>query len=224
MTRLIMVIAIVIILSACSVPITDVEFTSQEMVKESIITLPTAEPTPNVTEQITSKPTEKPTVKPTTKSTKQLTPVVTTEPTPTPIVTEKPTTEPTPATTPKPTPKPTQAPEFTVISGQIRSGALQGINEARDEEGNPAAQLDGGLNSQAEAHAITMAKADNLFHSSMGYVESVRSGAFIGGWAEGYGAANHATQLCLDVEIVRIGVGSAISADGTVYTCIIGAR
>lgn len=40
-----------------------------------------------------------------------------------------------------------------------------------------------------------MAKADNLFHSSMGYVESVRNGANIGGWAEGYGAANHALTL-----------------------------
>lgn len=44
----------------------------------------------------------------------------------------------------------------------------------------------------------------------------------MGGWAEGYGAANHATQLCLDEETMRIGVGSAISANGTVYTCIIG--
>lgn len=183
-----------------------------------ITPLPILAETAEATEQVNKKPTHKPTQRPTPKPTAR----------PTPIATEKPIAEPTPATTPKPTaestPKPTQAPSYTVISSSIRSGALQGINEARKEEGNSSAQLDSGLNSQAEAHAIKMAKADKLFHSSMGHVESVRSGANIGGWAEGYGAANHATQLCLDADIIRIGVGSAKAADGTVYTCIIGAR
>ena len=173
---------------------------------------PTAKPTG------TPIPTLTPTVKPTEESTPQPTPKQTEIPTAEP--TAKPTAEPTRVTTPEPT----SAPEYTVISSQIRSGARDGINEARDEEGNPLATLDSSLNEKAEAHAIEMAKANSLYHSTLGYTESVRSGAFIGGWAEGYGAANHATQLCMDAEIIRIGVGSAMSSDGTVYTCIIGGR
>lgn len=190
--------------------------------------IPTTEVTPSSTPLETVEASEQVTEKSTQKLTEN--PTHTPKPTiaPTPIATKKPIAEPTPATTPKPTaestPKPTQAPSYMVISSSIRSGALQGINEAREEEGNPSAQLDSGLNSQAESHAIEMAKADSLYHSSLGYVESVRSGANIGGWAEGYGAANHATQLCLDEEIMRIGVGSAKAEDRTVYTCIIGAR
>lgn len=159
------------------IPITEemVNISPTATLEETVIptTEITTSPTPmesvEALEQVTEKPTQKLTGNPTH----------THKPTiaPTPIATEKPTAVSTPATTPKPTPKPTQAPEFTVICGQIRSGALQGINEARDEEGNTTAQLDSGLNSQAEAHAITMAKADKLFHSSMGHVESVRSGA-----------------------------------------------
>lgn len=159
-----------------------------------VITIPIIE----VTEQPTECPTEQPTF------------------------TLKPTENPTPS--PSPTLEPTDAPEYTVISSQIRSGALDGINEAREEEGYSPASLSSTLNAKAEAHAIEMAKANNLYHSSMGYIESVRSGAFIGGWAEGYGAANHATGLCLDADILNIGVGSAKSSDGTVYTCIIGTR
>jgi len=140
--------------------------------------------------------------------------------------TEKPTGQPTFTSNPTvvPTPEPTKVPEYTVISSQIRSGALEGINEAREEEGHLPASLSSSLNAKAEAHAIQMAKSNSLYHSSMGYIESVRSGAFIGGWAEGYGAANHATQLCLDADVVNIGVGCAKSSDGTVYTCIIGTR
>lgn len=166
------------------------------------------------------------------ESTKSITPSTSPKPTATVSSTPKPTEKPTavPEETPKqtspptqePTSEPTQTPSYTVISGSIRSGALEGVNEGRVEEGNELAKLDSNLNAKAEAHAIAMAKADNLYHSSMGYVESVRRGANIGGWAEGYGASCHATQLATDANITKIGVGSAKSADGTVYTCIIG--
>ena len=109
-----------------------------------------------------------------------------------------------------------------VISSSLRNGALQGINDGREEEGNPLVSLSSTLNAKAEAHAIEMAKADSLYHSGMGYVESIRSGANIGGWAEGYAASCHATQLATDENITQIGVGSAISSSGTIYTCIIG--
>ena len=181
-------------------------------------------PTPKITSitpsrQITPNPT----------ATVALTiPVIEETQQPTEQPTEKPTYTPAPTeiSTPSPSPtlEPTKAPEYTVISSQIRSGALEGINEAREEEGYLPASLSSSLNAKAEAHAIDMAKSNSLYHSSMGYVESVRSGAFIGGWAEGHGAANHATQLCLDADIVNIGVGCAKSADGTVYTCIIGTK
>lgn len=180
----------------------------------SCTVLPTVEPTeqviatqePTPTTEPTQEPTPKPTVKPTSKPT------------------ANPTSTPVPVPTPIPTPEPTPAPEYIVISSSIRSGALQGINEGRGEEGNQPASISGSLNAKAEAHAIAMAKADSLYHSGMGYVESVRSGANIGGWAEGYSASCHATQLATDAGITQMGVGSAKSANGTVYTCIIGSR
>lgn len=131
---------------------------------------------------MTKKSTEipSPTIKPTEKTTDTptFTPTITEKPTPKPIEklqetytpkpTEKPTAQPTVTLTPIPaTLEPTQTPSYTVISGSIRNGVLQGNSEVRDEEGNPTAQLDSGLNSQAEVHAIKMAKADKLFHSSM---------------------------------------------------------
>lgn len=253
MKRLFMVLMLVCFLTACSSPVIDVEIAEQEKVTESVVVMESVEttataeiePTATIESTIkptqtpliaeTSEPTEKPIVKPTNKPapaatekptakpTKQPAPEVTAEPMP--ITTEKPTPVATPKPTAEPTSKPTQAPSYTVISNSsFRNRALSGINEARDEEGVAHAKLDGSLNSKAEAHAIAMAKSNSCYHSSLGYTESVSSGADIGGWAEGYGAACHASQLATEAAIIRIGVGSAKSADGTVYTCIIGAR
>lgn len=167
------------------------------------------EVTPTATIVVTIEPTATPTAIPTTAT-----------PKPTVVKTaESQTTKP----TAQPTPESTAVPSYTVISSSIRSGALQGINDGREEEGNPPASLSSTLNAKAEAHAIAMAKANSLYHSSMGYVESIRSGANIDGWSEGYAATCHATQLATKAEITQIGVGSAMSIDGTVYTCIIGA-
>jgi len=100
-----------------------------------------------------------------------------------------------------------------MLIGIIVSRVVIGINRLRDRQVE---------RNRSELDAIEMAKADSLYHSSMGFVESIRSGANIGGWAEGYAATCHATQLATDNSITQIGVGSAVSADGTVYTCIIG--
>lgn len=242
MKRLYLCILIVAVLlfSACqsSIPnvatkerlVQQIEITTQPKSTQEIKVISIIKPTEMIEETplFTSEPTntEETIVIETTKSTTPITAKETVSTTPqpkeTPTSTPAPTDIPTPS--PSPTHKPTEAPEYTVISSQIRSGALEGINEAREEEGYSPASLSSTLNAKAEAHAIEMAKSNSLYHSSMGYIESVRSGAFIGGWAEGYGAANHATGLCLEADVVSIGVGCAKSSDGTVYTCIIGTR
>ncbi|MEX1377293.1 MAG: CAP domain-containing protein [Eubacteriales bacterium] len=179
-------------------------------------------PTSTIEVMITAEIT--PTIEQTAEPTIEPTPVITATLKPTQKITAAPTKAPEIEPTAEPTPEPTTAPSYTVISSSIRNGALQGINDGREEEGNPLVSLSSSLNAKAEAHAIEMAKADSLYHSSMGYVESIRSGANIGGWAEGYAASCHATQLATDESITQIGVGSAISSSGTVYTCIIGGR
>ena len=102
---------------------------------------------------------------------------------------------------------------------------LRGVNEARDIEGIADVYICDELTELAEQHAIAMALQDgDSFHSDYFYVESVRSGAYISGYMEGVGAAGHATQLGMDEDIIRIGVGSATSKTGKVFTCVLGAR
>lgn len=231
--RLFMVLMLVCFLTACSSPVTYVEIAEQERVTESVAEMESVELTatakiePTATIEPTIESTQTPLIAETSETTEKTTVKPTNKPAPaaTEKPTAKPTRQPTSEVTVEPTSKPTQAPSYTVISNSsFRNSALSGINEARDEEGVAHAKLDGSLNSKAEAHAIAMAKSNSCYHSALGYTESVSSGANIGGWAEGYGAACHASQLAMDAEIVRIGVGSAKAADGTVYTCIIGAR
>lgn len=97
------------------------------------------------------------------------------------------------------------------------------MNEARDIDGIPHVYMCDELTALAEQHAIAMALKDEYsFHSNYFYVESVRSGCYINGYMEGVGAAGHATQLGMDEEVTRIGVGSATSITGRVFTCVLG--
>ena len=178
---------------------------------------PTDTISPSATPTNTPQPTEQPTNTPK--------PTATTKPTNTPKPTEKATN------TPKPTATPTVAPDYIIMSDKtFRNDALRGVNEARETqaESNPEIEpvvLDSGLNEMAEAHAIQMAlKDETSFHSNYGIVESVSSGAWIGGYWEGIAAAGHATQLCMDEDITRIGVGCAKSSTGRIFTCILGGR
>lgn len=138
--------------------------------------------------------------------------------------TPKPTNEPT--ATPSPTVTPTPAPNYTLNKDSyFISEVLRGVNNERAFEGVSQVYLCDELTELAEQHAIAMALQDgDSFHSDYFYVESVRSGAYISGFMEGVGAAGHATQLAMDEDIIRIGIGSATSRTGKVFTCVLGGR
>lgn len=186
-----------------------------------------------VNENASTEPTIKIILTPTVEITPSPTILITATPkityTPKPTNTPKPTKAPT--STPVPTPSPTKAPDYILINdSHFQSEVLRGVNYSRDvqAEKNPLIEhviLSAELNALAEAHAIAMALKDEYsFHSNYGIVESVSSGAWIGGYMEGISASGHATQLCMDEEIIRIGIGCAKSATGRVFTCVLGDR
>ena len=195
---------------------------------EVIINLSNEEITPETTTEIT--PTATIAVTPTLTATPATTPQQTKNATPEPTSTPKPTNTPIPTAeptdTPMPTATPTEAPDYTLNQdAYFISEVLRGVNEARDIDGIPHVYLCDELTELAEQHAIAMALKDEYsFHSDYFYVESVRSGVYISGYMEGVGAAGHATQLGMDEDIIRIGVGSATSRTGRVFTCVLGGR
>lgn len=183
-------------------------------------------------EEITAEPIIE--IKPTTTAlistlvtpepTQQFIPTSTPKPTNTPKPTS--TTAPTavPTNTPAPTASPTTAPDYTLNQdSHFISEVLRGVNDVRDIDEINHVYLCDELMELAEQHAIAMALKDEYsFHSDYFFVESVRSGCYINGFMEGVGAAGHATQLGMDEEVTRIGVGSAVSKTGRVFTCVLG--
>lgn len=188
------------------------------MSKEEVTAEPTTLTTPTATILITPEIT--------TATTEQITPTSTPKPTNTPKSTNTPKPTAASTSTPAPTASPTPAPDYTLNQdSHFISEVLRGVNEARDIDGIPHVYLCDELTELAEQHAIEMALVDEYsFHSDYYYVESVRSGVYINGYMEGVGAAGHATQLGMDEDIIRIGVGSATSKSGRVFTCVLGGR
>lgn len=186
---------------------------------------------------VNKNPATEPTIEITLTPTVEITPSPTMLITATPKITYtlKPTNTPkptkSPTSTPVPTPSPTNAPDYILINDPyFQSEVLRGVNYSRDvqAEKNPLIEhvvLSAELNALAEAHAIAMALKDEYsFHSNYGIVESVSSGTWIEGYTLGIASSGHATQLCMDEEIVRIGIGCAKSATGRVFTCVLGDR
>ena len=102
-----------------------------------------------------------------------------------------------------------------------------GVNYTRQNNGQYSTDvlvsLNSGMCSQAKDHAMKMAKEDDIFHSGLGYAESVTMNASKNGYAEGGAAAVHAPSL-LDPDVIKLGVGGVKAPDGTIFLCVMGSK
>jgi len=101
-----------------------------------------------------------------------------------------------------------------------------GVNYRRQNNGRYSTDvpvtLDPKMCEQAKEHALKMAKAEDIFHSGLGYAESVTSGASpTNGEGEGAMAAVHAPSLT-DPTVIYLGAGAVRAPNGKVYLCVMG--
>lgn len=130
----------------------------------------------------------------------------------------------TPIAPPAP-PAPTPEPTYTYMPSDYEQAVCDGVNNRRQNNGEYSTDipvvLDAGLNAQAREHAMKMAMAGDIFHSNLGYAESVAFGGFTDGFAAGTTSAIHAPALT-DPYVNILGVGAVKTSDGTIYICVMG--
>ena len=114
---------------------------------------------------------------------------------------------------------------YTYLPDEYIQAVCDGVNYRRQNNGvystNIPVRLDPTLCSQAKEHALKMAKAEDIFHSGLGYAESVAMGSLSNGYNQGGAAAVHAPSLT-DPDVTRLGVGAVKTSDGTIYLCVMG--
>jgi len=114
---------------------------------------------------------------------------------------------------------------YTYLSDEYVQQVCDGVNWARHNNGSYPTDipvtLDSRMCKQAREHAMKMAKAEDIFHSGLGYAESVASGSLSNGEAEGAAAAAHAPSL-IDPTVIYLGVGAVKAPDGRIYLCVMG--
>ena len=114
---------------------------------------------------------------------------------------------------------------YTYMPGDYEQSVCDGVNWTRFNNGAYSTDvpvvMDAGLCEQAREHAMKMAKVGDIFHSGMGYAESVAKGASSNGESAGARSAVHASSL-LDPDVTRLGVGAVKTSDGTIYLCVMG--
>lgn len=128
--------------------------------------------------------------------------------------------------TPPPAPELPPVPTYTYLDPTYEQAVCNGVNWARQNNGTAPTSilvsLDANLTAQARDHAMKMAVAGDIFHSGLGYAESVTRGASAtNGEGEGVVAAAHAGSL-IDPRVTLLGVGAVQTSDGTVYLCVMG--
>ena len=150
------------------------------------------------------------------------------QPTPVPEVKKQDSKTEAPAQTEKPVQneeKPKEDKPKLIDRSDLRGAALSEIDSMRAESGNPAASLNGDLNSKAAAHAKKMAEQKKVFHSSYGLTESVLADVtdLVTGKMLAGRAVVHNGVFKEDKRIQNVGIGIYENTEnGKIYFCLLG--
>ena len=117
---------------------------------------------------------------------------------------------------------------YEYLPDEYAQAVCDGVNWKRVNNGRYSTDipvtLDPRMCEQAREHALKMAKAEDIFHSGLGYAESVTSGASPNnGEGEGAMAAVHAPSL-LDPDVIYLGAGAVKARNGKIYLCVMGSK